>query len=366
MRALIVDDDRFVRSGLRRTIDWNTLGFSEVLEAYNGVAALRIIRQKNPELVITDILMPVMDGIELCQKIREEKSKCAIIMLSAYNDFEYARSAMQYQVSDYFLKPLTDETLSALHERINQVRQRIMMDYSHLHSLYHLQTHVKNLEGVIKSRQAGDLEPVLTALFTDLDAMDPHICRDISAYVVGFLQHTLQEMGCETKLTEEKRQQLIRGMLTCQTNRQVFQYTLQVCKETLEALSPPANSILWTEKIKVYVRQHYADSNLNIKSLSQVFHLVAPYVGSLFKEAEGISLNEYINQYRMEVACELLMNPVIHIYEVGSQVGIPDPNYFTKCFRKFKGLSPKEYRTHQLRGDDSAPAPWLESDASGS
>lgn len=111
-KVLLVDDERFVRQGLLNLIDWEKCGFQVCAEADNGKGALQQIEQTNPDLVITDIRMPVLDGIELIRQTVEERNlDTKFIILSGYNDFKYAQKAVRYGVYDFILKPIEKEEL---------------------------------------------------------------------------------------------------------------------------------------------------------------------------------------------------------------------------------------------------------------
>ena len=106
MTLLIADDDLQIRSGLQMGIDWASLGFDAVHAAADGLEALRLFEAHQPDVVITDIRMPGLDGIELSRAIRERSETVGIIVLSGYSDFEYARGAIRSGVTDYLLKPV--------------------------------------------------------------------------------------------------------------------------------------------------------------------------------------------------------------------------------------------------------------------
>lgn len=104
LKILIVDDEAVVRIGLKSMIDWHAHGFALVGEAGDGRRALELFREHQPDLVITDLKMPVLDGLGLIQKIRELSASCRIIVLSSYDDFELVRQAMKLGAADYLLK----------------------------------------------------------------------------------------------------------------------------------------------------------------------------------------------------------------------------------------------------------------------
>ena len=107
-KIVIVDDEVLVRAGFKTSVDWQKHGYKIVGEASNGVEALEKIKALEPHIVITDIKMPVMDGIELIKNIRKYNSKIIVIVLSNYNDFELVREALTSGANDYFLKVTID------------------------------------------------------------------------------------------------------------------------------------------------------------------------------------------------------------------------------------------------------------------
>ncbi|MBB3108060.1 two-component system response regulator YesN [Paenibacillus phyllosphaerae] len=118
-KVLIVDDEIFVRKGLINLIDWPSLQFEICGEAENGAQALTLIQQRSPDLVIVDIRMPVLDGLELIrQVIAQGGHQPLFIILSGYPDFSYAQQAFRYNVSDYILKPVNEQEIAATLKRI--------------------------------------------------------------------------------------------------------------------------------------------------------------------------------------------------------------------------------------------------------
>jgi len=110
-KVLIVDDEEWVRLDLRESIKWCALDLKISTEAQNGVEAKIAIEKDLPDIVITDIRMPVIDGIKLIEYIHEEYPQILVIILSGYSEFEYARNAIVFNVFDYLLKPIEEEKL---------------------------------------------------------------------------------------------------------------------------------------------------------------------------------------------------------------------------------------------------------------
>lgn len=117
-RVIIIEDENVVRQGIILTTNWAKLGCVVVGEAANGEAGVELIRQLQPDLVVTDVKMPKKDGVEMIAMLRELGCESKFILLTAYSDFKYAQSALRLGVSDYLIKPLKDGDLENSIERI--------------------------------------------------------------------------------------------------------------------------------------------------------------------------------------------------------------------------------------------------------
>ena len=107
LKVFLVEVETLIREGLRDRIPWEQYGFRFVGEAGDGEMALPLIRKTRPDVIITDIKMPFMDGLELSRIVKEEFPKTKILIVSGYDDFEYAREALTIGVDQYILKPVT-------------------------------------------------------------------------------------------------------------------------------------------------------------------------------------------------------------------------------------------------------------------
>lgn len=118
-KLMIVDDEEIILDGLKNVVEWENLGIEVISYAYNGKEALEKIAENVPDILITDISMPVMDGIELVRELRERGfDSIKIVFLSGYNDFEYARNATRLGAVDYLLKPTNPDNLEKLMKKI--------------------------------------------------------------------------------------------------------------------------------------------------------------------------------------------------------------------------------------------------------
>ncbi len=118
VRVMIVDDEKYVRMGIKNETDWALIGCEVVGEASNGEEALELAANVHPNLVISDIRMPKMDGLTLAEKLTERFPDTKIIFLTAFDEFEYARKAVRLGVSDYILKPFEEGELEGSIQRL--------------------------------------------------------------------------------------------------------------------------------------------------------------------------------------------------------------------------------------------------------
>ncbi|GIP27934.1 DNA-binding response regulator [Paenibacillus sp. J23TS9] len=146
LNVLLVDDEPWVLEGLRTMVAWEKYGFQVCGEALNGSDALRQIQEYHPELVITDIHMPVLNGIELIEKSNQILSKPPkFVVLSGYDDFSYARAAMRQRAAGYLLKPVDDEEMGALLNKLSRkIRDEITAEEDQKKTQFLAVNHVIN------------------------------------------------------------------------------------------------------------------------------------------------------------------------------------------------------------------------------
>ncbi|MFD2328132.1 response regulator [Cohnella sp. GCM10020058] len=120
LKALIVDDEYLVRAGIRETVDWPAYGVEIVGDASNGLEGLDMALRHCPDVIITDVRMPFMNGLEFLEKIREHGLSCGVIVLSGYDEFQYAQEAIRHGADTYLLKPVDTEELANAVVRIGK------------------------------------------------------------------------------------------------------------------------------------------------------------------------------------------------------------------------------------------------------
>lgn len=200
LKLVIVDDESILLQGLIHTYDWGNMGFTVVGWAQSGEQALEVIRQKRPDVVLTDIRMKQITGLVVMEEIRKENAECLFIVLSAYRDFEYARQACKLGAFAYLLKPIEDdkleETMKEAYDRCMKSRKS-EEQYENLEKLLHQEDisiiHLsmwKYIEGEIVEDKLKDVLTILKNMpesqdrfVTVMVEIDPtYKITDVSSY----------------------------------------------------------------------------------------------------------------------------------------------------------------------------------------
>lgn len=127
-QVVVADDEQIIREGLCKAVPWEMLGLKLVGQAINGIEAWNLIEKYRPEIILTDIRMPHMDGIELIRKVRESGIEARVLILSGYGEFEYAQTAVKLGVSDYMMKPID---VSAMCRVLNSIKEELDKHFHH-------------------------------------------------------------------------------------------------------------------------------------------------------------------------------------------------------------------------------------------
>lgn len=144
--VVVADDEEEIRRALVKKIDWNSLGFELVGEASNGAEALELTEKLCPDLLLTDIMMPFIGGIELARQVREVRPATQIAFLTGYEVFEFAKKAIQYNIVSYLLKPISAEEMS---EELIKIRKIIDKKFEQFRSSAQVKEHLETISFVM-------------------------------------------------------------------------------------------------------------------------------------------------------------------------------------------------------------------------
>lgn len=503
------------------TIDWMNLGIDQVYAAIDGADGLHMASAHHPDIVLSDVRMPRMDGIEMMNRIHTSAPDTVFIFMSGYSDKEYLKAAIRLQAVSYVEKPLnldevcrsvseavercesirrnrSAETLSdtvqaahlascltvpysSIRESVNELSQRYCEKYGsadlfhaaftmllqcdergelppdflnettqqlhdrirplHMHVIstekrpnlfvFHVfrkddfsTTTIRSAAEILSSLVPGDCPHFIAAgqivsgiqklyasyssavvllqhcffrnagaiMISGSSASDNHISVEEETIVKNaealeealrnadrtaaqnacdrlyndlFMNDLLMERSIQAfyyrivAFTEDLRRKkqlqntgtdsgdILENFRQCfsfpELHRLLTDYVNQYLDDAENYV--PGNSSVYL--IKNYISSHYGDPMLSTKEISEYARLSASYACTVFKSETGQTLNQYLTEYRIERAKDLLSDPRNNISEVASRVGYNDSNYFGKAFKKYTGLSPSDYRENR-------------------
>lgn len=396
---IIVDDEYLVRKGIKETIDWAKYNIEIIGEANNGKNGFQLIKETSPDIVISDIKMPVMDGVQLVKKIEEHKLDLAVIILSGYKDFDFAKQAFEGGVFEYLLKPIDNKELiqSVLRamDRLNKERnleskaqvfdeQKGLIEYT---LVYDLLTQNYSESQSMKHR-IDKLTPtlpkqgyliVINLDEQEIESTDNNILSfannhlsdlytlNNNYYLNIFEQDLVIMIDAEKDAIKTYFNHLIEQL---ETNNDIsisigvseyYEDVLQLHRHYNDALKSVSSKLylgfshlLFIEDktidikpivkdVMSYIANNY-HKNITVKSAAEALYVSESYLLHQFKEHSHKTFNDSLSKYRVLMAKKKLLDRDKRIYEVALEVGYQDAKYFSQIFKKRVGLSPTEYR----------------------
>ncbi|WP_438823840.1 response regulator transcription factor [Bacillus sp. JJ1566] len=276
IKVIIVDDELFERKALTKIIKTECTDIEVIGEAQNGRVAIEKATQLQPDLMLMDIKMPGIDGVEAVRQIKQLHPDIKFIMVSAFNTFEYAKEVMQQGVKEYILKPSRKADIL---EAIARVKAEIEEERRQVEAQTELKSRMKEL--LVLAQKEG-----ITSISED-----------------------------QSHSTELWKNNQIHGMLT---------------------------------KAKKYIDLRYYES-LTLEEVAEYIELSPYHFSKLFKEKMGITFIDYVTTVRVNHAKKKMDDPSKSLKEICYSVGYKDPNYFSRVFKKYTGMSPSEYRSITLK-----------------
>lgn len=345
-KILIIDDKEAFRRKFKRLLYFkeNADKFFVQYEAQNGLEAADIIKNNDVDIVITDIRMPIVDGIELLKLINSESLCKCTILLSEYADFSYAKEGILNGAFDYIVKPIDNEKIQDTLDRAFDYLERFDNNVDLLTKKIELlvnclidndkkntRKYANYLTDTIKEQCLSIEDSVLTT-----NHILEQICRIIikrRVYIVRYSPITeictiKENVLCEDKLFE------------------IFTNRIESLQQEINKFSIKTNSSL-IKKVCEYIIQN-VENEINLQIITNEFFVNKKYLSTLFKSEVGMSFVDYVTFVKIERAKMLLEESEAKVYEIAANLGYSDKDYFSKVFKKATGQSPSTYKREKL------------------
>ncbi len=350
LRILLVDDEKFAIEGLISMLDWERFQGELSGTASSGEEALKLMESIHPDVIISDIKMKGMDGIELARHVHAKNEQVYMILLTAHGEFEYARQAIQYGVIDYILKPITRDKLEHLNQLLVQkTEQKLLRSKSYLavwdDSLK------DRLLSALKNGSRDTLDEFFQSrLFSEL--MLGNDCNPVGIQLINYLYQYLADININQEAIAYSRSETMETFLQMSVRQEKMDYIITKYYDLLTSVSLQKSS--HTDAITLYairyIEEHYTDPEFNLSALSFAMHVSLSHLSTVFKQATGTNLSAYVSELRLEKARCLLSDMHYSISEVSYLSGYADAKYFAKLFKKRMGSTPTEYRNLIIQG----------------
>lgn len=340
-RVIVVEDEKIVRDGLSGLIAEEDLGFEVAGSFVNGLQAYEWLQTNHCDVVLTDIVMSQMDGLELARKISMENSGIKIIILSGYADFEKARKAIQYGVVDFLQKPVDEDELLDLFRSLKEQLDK----ESDIHKVS------KELESwcqlLILEIDTGNHASIEKTLRNFMDSI---------AYLPLKSMQSMLEQLCSEIAMEYRRRGIdvwsitkeiynIRQVYKQQSYEMLYSCVLEMFLALVNGLTASAagdTNNYGIERIKRYIQNHIGE-DLGIDEIARAHKMHPSYMSRIFRQQTGMTVLKYITKVRMERACELLRQGKYSVSEISCMLGYNVSYYFSVVFKKYTGYTPTEY-----------------------
>lgn len=356
-KVLIIDDEPWSREVVKALGPWSRLEVRIVGEAEDGTEGMRKIEELRPDIVITDMRMPGMDGVELLETMRNRWPQLRIIVMSGYDDFEYLKQAIRSKAIEYLLKPINPEELAAAlaqstKELIDELRSGSQSLAPLFPSRAEMQRYTSSRERIYASLlelNQERTEEEFGKLIRDAEGAErgglevsheARVVADLMLMLEQFLSDQSLTLGQLLPKKTVRRSARHNGRAG-ETLRTVFEiYGLAIDELLAFRLS---RNRLDMDDVKGYIDAHYHDA-ISLETVAGQFLVSKEHLSRMFKSSFGENLSDYIVRKRMEKAGELIADEGMSIKHAAQLTGYEDIAYFYRVFKKYYGMTPGELR----------------------
>ena len=394
LSVVVADDEQELLGAVCQLIDWEGIGFKLVGRASNGLDALQLVEELQPDFLLTDIHMPFISGTALAAQVKAVQPLIQVAFLSGYDEFEYAQQGIASEVIAYLLKPISmaqlTQELIEIHRKIEKKQadfSAARQDASNYQAVaaamlldcYFYTGRVENLKALSRMGLAPEsIRRVTVAALSCADA-DAQACQTALGAAEKFLSRQYPCRGfCSAGrivllLTSEngflqlhaaidELRRALKRLLDLDVSAGISKEHApdadfhEAYKEAMEALKTAETESGFCAadgqsgidqlcgRVLQIIDKEYMDETLTLQSVSDRLHVSASYLGPNIKKNAGDTFINLLIRKRMAVALNLLQSSDSRIAEIARRCGYSDQSYFGYCFKKFYGVSPAKMR----------------------
>lgn len=392
-KVLIADDEIRIRNGLKELIESFSMLDVEICGmASNGKMALDMVLELKPDILLADISMPKLNGMEMLTQIQEAVEAPEVIIITGYDEFDFAKTAIELGVSDYLLKPINEENLyqalkkvidkkscSKRNERLQELLEnQLKKNQSYLQKKFfkdwieegedispiELQEQMnilsiefpqKSLVIVVRANfhsiNENDVSEKLI-MYTLENAMESilmdykpfYVFTDKYQNITGVIKYGEKSLDqikhdCENAISSLVMNECSVLCSTCTKDN--FVETVRNLRTVLQKESSYHTLV---KQAKTYIMNNFSNNNLDLVIVSDNVGCNPAYLSRLMKQEIGLSFKEFLSNLRIQKALEMIHDDTYSINQIAWGVGYSNQHYFSTAFKNIMGMSPSEYR----------------------
>lgn len=360
LKVMIVDDMEIMRRQIKRLPVWgNDAEFIIIDEAEDGQEAINKLQAEPVDLLISDIKMPRVDGIELLKEVYENNLATCTVFLSEHSEFSFAKEAIKYGIFDYLVKPVKLEELRNLLKKakdyiveketekikLKSLEDKLVEKLEVYYPVEHIDLiiqHISNGNKQIDKAISNMVDETIIIFENDITKTAIVLQKAISEIFIGVEENhewiekfTCTDFYTDINLTNYSNVDLMKKSII-----EIFQTIISIInKFVLNSKKSPL-----IKEICMYTIRNI-ENNISITTISEALFLTKNYIGDVFKHETGMTLGEYITMVKVERAKLLVIDGSLKNYEIAQKLGYKDSEYFSKVFKKYTKLTPIEFRS---------------------
>lgn len=395
LKMLIADDELIIRRGLKSALDWGELGIEVIAEAEDGEIAYEKSKKYLPDIILVDINMPFMNGLELIEKINEILPDTLILIITGHDEFDYAKKAVKLNVVDYILKPVDEDVLYEVIQRIIQllkekkqkkvvnevVNQEVKKNFNNIREKFLLDLLMNRIdkneiEAKLKYYGINYSSNIGLVVIKPLDNINVYdrnyemnkelLYFSIKNIMVELLEEfksgiVIQDGGnLVTLVNYENKTKWYELNAKIEKNIEFYLHrniiiVQDIAKEGIEEIGITYKNMICRIKkeesytpivilAKKYIEQYYYKKGITLSEVASFVNVNPTYLSRLLKSELGNSFADYLTKVRINKSIEFMNNHSLKMYEIADQVGYNTQHYFSTAFKKIMKISPNNYK----------------------
>lgn len=345
-KIFVVEDEHIENEAICRMIEQSGESWSVAGTAFSGTEALEKIAETHPDIILLDIHIPEVDGLEVLRRIKKDDPFKKVIIITAFNEFDFAHQAIKAHVDDFLLKPIRPQQLiEAVNGVAASIKESMIEEFDEkmnavLYNIVH--------RHYSKARDAANEYVSLVCKRCGHDLIR---IQNEMQHFLGELNETTHEI-CERQMPDAKK--------IFRANPETFKNPYRLFSEVMRVIDRIFDVLMESDDSKRNTMEgilNYIDRNchkdISLNQVGEYANMSSYYLSKIFKKETGVNFVTYLTDRKIEIAKDMLLYTDIPIINIALELSYHEPNYFSKVFKKATGLTPTEFRRENKEGAES-------------